>query len=140
MTWIYKKKTHKQLKNWFNDKMRKGRTGFLNFDDFKNWYDGREKVCFYCGLSEAESQKIVHNGLLVSVRFPLKGKLARGINRGYWLEIDRKNPKGIYSGDNCELACYFCNNDKSDVFSAEQYHEFIKNRSAFLKNILNNIK
>jgi 5-methylcytosine-specific restriction endonuclease McrA len=42
--------------------------------------------------------------------------------RGFNLEVDRKDPKGKYSPENCVLACYPCNNAKSDVFS---YNEFL---------------
>lgn len=41
--------------------------------------------------------------------------------RGWSLEIDRKKPKNKYSEENCVLACYPCNNAKSDVFTAEEF-------------------
>jgi 5-methylcytosine-specific restriction endonuclease McrA len=41
--------------------------------------------------------------------------------RGFNLEVDRKNPKGKYSPNNCVLACYPCNNAKSDVFSHAEF-------------------
>lgn len=131
MAWSYKRKTDKQLKDWFNKKVKENRSGFNDLEDFRDWYDKGKKVCYYCGLSEQESQEIVHNGLLVSNRFPLNGEIKRGVNRGYWLEFDRKDPRGIYSKENCVLSCYFCNNDKSDVFNDGQYEEFIKNRPVF---------
>jgi 5-methylcytosine-specific restriction endonuclease McrA len=138
MSWTYQEKSIGQLNTWYNDKVRKKLSGFVSAEDFLNWY--KETVssgkCFYCGLTERESQQIVHHGLLTSKRFPLAGKLSQGVNRGYWLEIDRRNPMGNYSRDNCVPCCYFCNNDKSDVFTDEQYKEFIKNRSSFLINLL----
>ncbi len=39
------------------------------------------------------------------------------------MEVDRKISKANYSPENCVLACYPCNNAKSDVFT---YEEFIK--------------
>jgi 5-methylcytosine-specific restriction endonuclease McrA len=44
-------------------------------------------------------------------------------NRGRRLEVDRKNAKEKYKPSNCVLACYPCNNAKSDVFT---YNEFIE--------------
>jgi hypothetical protein len=134
----YRKKTDKQLRNWFSNKKSSipNEMGFKDFGEFKDWYDRQKKVCSYCGLTEEESQEIVHKGLLTSNRFPLEGKTSQGVNRGYGLEVDRKNPKGKYSNENCELSCYFCNNDKSDVFNEEQYREFIKDRTGFMKKLL----
>jgi len=43
--------------------------------------------------------------------------------RGISLEVDRKDGKKEYSPGNCVLACYPCNNAKSDVFS---YNEFLE--------------
>jgi hypothetical protein len=140
MKWkAYKEKTSEQLKSTFNDKKRKGFNGFTDFADFKKWYEEnvKDNKCYYCGLSERESQRIIHDGLLTSKRFPLKGITSRGVNRGYWLEIDRKNPNGLYSRENCVPSCYFCNNDKSDVFTDEQYKEFTNDRPGFLRSLLN---
>lgn len=138
MSWEYKGKTKEQLESWYKGKVREELNGFESFEDFYNWYevsvlDGK---CFYCGLTERESQRIIHDGLLTSNRFPLEGRFSKGVNRGYWLEIDRRNPKGKYSRENSVPCCYFCNNDKSDVFTDEQYREFVNDRPSFLKNLL----
>ena len=133
----YIEKTKKQLRNWFNSKKRE-KIKFENFDNFYSWYKEQDKVCYYCGLSEKDSQKIVKTGLLKSNRFPENGIISSGRARGMWLEIDRKDPNKKYSEDNCVLACYFCNNDKSDVFDAKQYKKYLKDRSKFFKDILNN--
>ena len=54
-----------------------------------------------------------------------------------WLEVDRINPYDkFYHKENCVLACYFCNNDKSDIFSFDQYKNFKENRLNFLKSLL----
>ncbi len=53
-----------------------------------------------------------------------------------WLEVDRIKPKDAYSEKNCVLACYFCNNDKSDVFDGEDYKLFFQNRFKFLTQLL----
>lgn len=66
--------------------------------------------------------------------------LGRGQSRGMWLEIDRLKPKDNYSLDNCVLCCYFCNNDKSDVFHGDDYREFQGNRVGYLRKLLNKRK
>lgn len=138
MSWEYKEKTKKQLESWYKDKVKQDLNGFESFDDFYSWYEVyvMDGTCFYCGLTERESQKIVHDGLLTSKRFPLGGRFSQGVNRGYWLEIDKRNPKGQYSRENSVPCCYFCNNDKSDVFTDEQYKEFVNDRPSFLKRLL----
>jgi hypothetical protein len=138
LEWSYVAKSNEQLVQWFNSKVENGISGFDNEAQFLQWYsqnigDGK---CAYCGLSERDSQRIVHEGRLTSLRFPIYGSLTKGVNRGYWLEIDRKNPSGFYSIDNCNPSCYFCNNDKSDVFTDEHYQEFFQNRARFLRSLL----
>jgi len=51
------------------------------------------------------------------------GKWFRYGRRGKRLEVDRIESKEPYSPENCVLACYPCNNAKSDVFT---YQEFIE--------------
>ncbi len=138
MPFIYQAKTIQQLRNGYNRRIRGGVNQFQNFEDFLDWYQNQHLVCHYCGLSEMESQQIVMNGVLNSNRFPQNGKVGQGTSRGMWLEVDRLNPKGNYGRDNCVLCCYFCNNDKSDVFSGELYKDFFQNRVEFLRKLLNN--
>lgn len=135
LEWEYSIKPEANLKSWFYRKSSDGVNSFADYEDFEDWYN-QDKKCHYCGLTEEESQEIVHKGILTSNRFPKGGQFKRGVNRGYWLEIDRKKPKENYSRENCVLSCYFCNNDKSDVFDDEQYEEFVKDRGAFLKGLL----
>ncbi len=135
--WNYKPKSDFQLRLWYAGKESKKLMAFDSFDHFLNWYSASKKICHYCGVSELEVQEAVHKGLLTSSRFPVDGKLTRGRSRGYWLEIDRKSPKCMYNPLNCVLACYFCNNDKSDVFSRDQYIEFQSNRAGFIRDLLN---
>jgi 5-methylcytosine-specific restriction endonuclease McrA len=132
-------KPTKSLQADFNRRVKKGVNKFLDFDDFKNWYDSQEKICHYCGLKEEESQILVLK-FLKSKRFPQDGILGRGTARGMYLEVDRINPKGDYSRENCVLCCYFCNNDKSDVFNGNEYKEFFQDRLNYLKKIIQNQK
>lgn len=136
--WTYLPKSKQQLRDWYTPKEKEGISGFKSEDDFISWYQDfvQDKNCAYCGLSERDSQRIVHEGKLTSLRFPVHGLTSQGVNRGYWLEIDRKNPTGLYSRDNCNPSCYFCNNDKSDVFSDKDYRAFYQNRLTFIQNLL----
>ena len=81
-------------------------------------------------------QFLVMTGILKSNRFPKDGVIGRGRSRGVWLEVDRLEAKENYSEKNCVLSCYFCNNDKSDVFNGAQYHEFSTNRTQFLRELI----
>lgn len=74
--------------------------------------------------------------ILTSNRFPQQGKLGRGQSRGVWLEVDRLIPKGNYSPENCVLACYFCNNDKSDVFHGNDYKAYITDTVGYLRGLI----
>jgi hypothetical protein len=51
------------------------------------------------------------------------GRTFREGRRGVSLEVDRKNNTEKYSFSNCVLACYPCNNAKSDVFSYDEFLE-----------------
>ena len=136
MTFDYKEKSVAQLQKNFSERAREGKNGFTDLADFLDWYNSQEKNCHYCGLTEMESQEIVMTGLLTSNRFPQNGIIGRGQSRGVWLEVDRFSPKEKYSRTNCVLCCYFCNNDKSDVFEGVDYLKFRHNRSKFLKEKL----
>ncbi|GAA4728767.1 hypothetical protein [Flavisolibacter ginsenosidimutans] len=129
-------KTDKQLRSWYNDKVREGKIGNMDFDTFQNWYVTNATSCHYCGLTASESQQIVRNRKLTSKRFPQNGKHGRGTSRGMWLEVDRYNPNGKYEIGNIVPSCYFCNNDKSDVFQGDDYKKFMNDRIGFLKQLL----
>jgi hypothetical protein len=85
---------------------------------FYKWYDKKaieqQNQCEYCHLPGDTMQYYGKNFRLDGNGNPKRGKR---------LEIDRKDNSEPYSPHNCVLACYPCNNAKSDVFS---YDEFIK--------------
>ncbi|MFH2143302.1 MAG: hypothetical protein ABIJ97_12820 [Bacteroidota bacterium] len=135
MTYI--PKPIEKLKSNYSQRKQKGLNSFDDFEDFLIWYNEQEKECFYCGLKEYEMQEIAIKGILKSNRFPKNGILGRGQARGVWLEVDRLHPKENYSRENCVLCCYFCNNDKSDVFHGLEYKGFMQNRVEYLRRKLN---
>lgn len=140
----FKEKTTKQLKSWFSNKQSSSRRiGFkieFTFEEFEKWYRNQPKVCHYCGLLETEQFEVIQSGKLTSNRFFTE----KNGKRGRFLEIDGKNPKGNYSVENSVFCCYFCNNDKSDIFSESQYKTFNENngvnpRVTFLRNLLKEV-
>lgn len=133
----YKPKPIENLKSNFSQRKSNGLNSFDNFEDFHSWYNEQNKKCYYCGLKEEEIQEIVMNGILKSNRFPQNGIIGRGQSRGVWLEVDRLEPKENYSRKNCVLCCYFCNNDKSDVFHGDDYKKFMENRVEYLRQKIN---
>ena len=132
----YVEKPKEKLKSNFNERKRKGLNGFNDFEDFQSWFVSQDKNCYYCGVKEHEVQQIVVQGLLTSNRFPLNGKIMQGRSRGMWLEVDRIHPKEKYSRENAVLCCYFCNNDKSDVFHGLEYKKFFQDRAGYLRELI----
>jgi len=88
------------------------------FENFQTWYQRQAKEqkdrCYYCHLP-GDTEKYYHQHFR-----PDKN---RHYKRGLNLEVDRKDNNEPYSPSNCVLACYPCNNAKSDVFS---YDEFVE--------------
>jgi len=131
-------KEEKRLASLYYSFKQRGDRQFTKAE-FLTWYAENLKLgCFYCGLKIETQIQLIKSGKINSNRFfnnkyETKSGEEKYGTRGKSLEIDRKDPKGPYSVDNCVLFCYFCNNDKSDVFSADQYIIFIggdsKNKS-----------
>jgi hypothetical protein len=92
MNFEYIPKSQRQLKNNYTSRIRREKSDFPTFEDFKKWYDEKAKYCYYCRLSEIECQEIVVKSMLTSNRFPKDGKPGQGTSRGMWLEVDRLNP------------------------------------------------
>ena len=69
-------------------------------------------TCSYCGISLAQIEELGKNGKLNN---------KRSDTRGYTLEIDRMLPNLEYSKKNCCMACYWCNNAKTDEFSPKEF-------------------
>ncbi len=80
---------------------------------FKDHESARRRCC-YCGITEDKIQKLVNNNQIHTKRYYSRGKT---------MVVDRIKPNDPYEHDNIKLTCYWCNNAKSDEFSAE---EFIK--------------
>lgn len=108
-----------QLKDYLQYKWRSIKDGKLGWEDasgFVKWYASKAKRgCYYCKIAQGNVESVY--GKLFK-----KGKG----ERGRWLEIDRTDPDNtIYDKDNCVLACYPCNNAKSNVFTEKDFKETI---------------
>ena len=66
--------------------------------------------CYHCEISIDEIHELRE-----------KGKLRKKNGEGWTLNIDRLKPNFQYSANNCVLSCYWCNNAKTDEFSAEEF-------------------
>ena len=104
--------------------------GFGGRDEFLNWYNSQNKKCCYCGVEEADLKKYFHGK-------NTQYKDAR--QRGKFLEVERviTAPENKYSKENCRLACYICNNAKSDFLSAESFEPIARGINKFWNNYLN---
>jgi hypothetical protein len=85
----------------------------ISFIDFRLWYLEQGEKCIYCGLTSEET-------LILFNKFPLS---TRGGKRGRRLELDRIDPHLSYghSLSNLALACYWCNNAKTNYFDFEEF-------------------
>ena len=91
---------------------------------------GKDTKCFYCELDRKGFDEL-YEKLLIKKK----------ANRGFNLELDRKTPNLEYTPENCVMACYWCNNAKTDEFDAEEFkpiglaiREQLKKRSLKFNN------
>lgn len=108
---------------------------FNSFLEFYRWYirqhEEQNGQCYYCKTGEK----------VIATLFSNRYTSAKRQTRGQHLEIERRDAKNNnYSVDNCVLACYFCNNDKSDIFTEEEYFEYLKDRNVFFNRQFEDLK
>lgn len=83
----------------------------------------KEECCGYCKTS-------IH-----SLRAMMESKqIFKKNERGYNLELDRKKPNMEYSTSNCIMACYWCNNAKTDEFDDIEFESIGKAIGEVFKN------
>jgi|GEM_PF-1811521 len=103
---------------------------------FAEWYLGQERKCCYCGIEEKDL-KFYFN---ISNMQYWRNKDDHARQRGKYLEIERIKTDGIkenpYSPTNTRLACYICNNAKSDFLSAKSFKPIAKGINEFWRNCL----
>lgn len=101
------------IKNEISESLQNPNCKIKNLKDyFFNWYfKEMKKGCYYCGQD---------NLLYVfkNKKFPEKAKN----QPRRFLELDRKDNDDVnYGKENCVLACYPCNNAKSNVFNEKEF-------------------
>ena len=112
----------RRIRSLFNNKNNKPEFYWKqDFPKFYAWYlkqeEDQHSSCYYCKTEEFKIRELWENDFF-------KGS-KQMINRGRHLEIERKDSEvNDYSPENCVLACYFCNNDKSDVISEKDYFRY----------------
>lgn len=98
----------------------------IDIEVFQKWFESKNGCCDYCGLTSTES-------LILFQKYP---NSTRGGRRGKRLELDKINPKIKNYGEdinNLALACYWCNNAKTNYFSFDEF----KKIGEVIKNIQN---
>lgn len=107
-------------KKYFNEQCRRIYTNpdrveirKIPYDEFEQWYMDQLQECYYCALTQRESAILFES-------FP---EATREGRRGRNLELDRKNPTISYGEtlENLVLACYWCNNAKTNYFTADEF-------------------
>lgn len=112
--------SYQKLRKYYN----KDRAEMFN-DPFKlvEWYDDQKQTCCYCGIKEEDLIEYFNEQNPQYFVSNEKGKKAR--QRGKVLEIERvvtaPKSENVYTLDNTKLACYICNNAKSDFLSAKDF-------------------
>ncbi|MCU0359628.1 MAG: hypothetical protein MUF75_02745 [Bacteroidia bacterium] len=81
--------------------------------EFLAWYTSTPRKCVYCDFTEEDIQLLVSHKQIHTKRLSTRGKT---------LEIERTSPNLPYDRlDNLVYCCYWCNNAKTDEFSAAEF-------------------
>lgn len=119
-----------QLEDWDSETTRihdnvykkdKHFEGFLKRQNLAEWWKSEfnrlKGCCAYCETPIHLIRELIAKDLIG------KRKVRNGY-RGPSLELEKKDPRLGYSPQNCTLICYYCNNDKSNVYKYEEYIKF----------------
>jgi hypothetical protein len=82
----------------------------LTIESFNKIYEDDTPTCIYCKITEKQILELRQGGSIKTKR-----------NRGKTMEIDRINSNMEYSSNNIVLACYYCNNAKTDEFTIDEF-------------------
>ncbi|MEK6948677.1 MAG: hypothetical protein AABX34_00540 [Nanoarchaeota archaeon] len=121
------KNDRKKWSNKYSSLKKRGKVEFNSPQELKKWYESKNK-CEYCGLTE-DVRRRIH-------KIAEERGAGRMDLRGKPLEIDRFNPKKPYGEKNCRLACYWCNNAKTDFFDGKEFEPIGKAIGKALRSII----
>jgi 5-methylcytosine-specific restriction endonuclease McrA len=107
---IIKKEYMDMITELKNDYVKKQFPVIYPISDFDNLLQG--DTCAYCKITTKEIIELANRKQLHKKNY-----------RGWSLEIDRKDSNLEYKPENCVMACYWCNNAKTDEFT---FDEFVK--------------
>ena len=100
--------------------------GFQTLENFYLWYKNQLHMCCYCGVKATDLKKYFYDD---------NEQYKNARKRGKVLEIERviTAPTNLYNETNCKLACYVCNNAKSDFISPSAFKPIAKGIYNFWK-------
>jgi hypothetical protein len=107
--WNAKNRVLAPFKNYFYDNRLISQTDFI---DFYGEDKDDNRSCDFCGITEGEIVKLINKGEIKTKRLSTRGKT---------MEIDRLEANKGYEKGNIVKCCYWCNNAKTDEFSAEEF-------------------
>ncbi|MEZ4961945.1 MAG: hypothetical protein R2830_19110 [Saprospiraceae bacterium] len=133
-----KKKRTANTKDANGSMIKTSSQGFehTTLEQFKAWFEQSnfEQGCKYCGTTNEQSFRLytaARNSENAGVDW------TRGGKRGRRLEIDRLNPALPYDNlSNLVWCCYWCNNAKSNFFTAEEFQPIANQIGLALKKML----
>lgn len=119
------KKYEVNYKTYFEDRMP-----FEKFDEF--WNPNNSRTCGYCGVSEGNIEELKKQKKIQTKRFYSRGKT---------MEVDKIKADGEYEVENIILACYWCNNAKTDEYNLTEFKEIAMGINAvWSKRLVKNIE
>ena len=105
---IIKKEYKDVLAEMKNDYVNKQFHVIYPISDFENLL--QSNTCAYCKITTDEIIQLADRKQLHKKNY-----------RGWTLEIDRLDSNLEYKKENCVMACYWCNNAKTDEFTGEEF-------------------
>lgn len=89
---------------------------YFLYTEFKKMFDQdpQYRECHYCKITDKDIELLRNQRKIKTKQF-----------RGYSMEVDRINSNHEYRPENVVLACYWCNNAKSDEFTSTEFADHI---------------